>query len=298
MLVEQGDDMTTTFPAAILFDCDGTLFDTETLKARSWARAMVELARSAGGFLGGSITEEEFAQKIFRMYRAGGKTETVAEHILRESQLAFKNSGLHSSINALAPKVLIDARNRAKDQIFDEVFPPSGEAQNQTARALLIEPVWNLAKEAKQRGYKIALVTTTKTSWVRRYFAAVHPDDNEGKEVLNPADFFDLLVCDKEKGLGVKEAVCRILGKLSLDEPADEDRISSLFAGIPPEEVANFLLIEDSPDGTQAGKAVGVRVITVPNKFTEGSFSDADCLLRHDEITCLADVLKRVTSRD
>ena len=52
----------------VLFDCDGTLFDTERLEARSWGDAVVSLL--------------DLESRVARFYRAGRTTREVAEEIL------------------------------------------------------------------------------------------------------------------------------------------------------------------------------------------------------------------------
>jgi beta-phosphoglucomutase-like phosphatase (HAD superfamily) len=255
-------------PKAFLFDCDGTLFDTEELKARSWGRAIVQLFRSTGSF-----GEEELScieNKVAKMYRAGGTTEEVAEDILRRCKGTF-GAELAEIISSTSTDEFIIARNEARDEILDEVFPLM-ESNKEGGSNLVISPVWRLAVAAKRDGYPLALVTTTQKEWVTRYFRASDLKDHDANSVADPDMFFDVIVCGKKKGIGVKEAVCRIHGKLSPDENIQGPEIDERFSQIPPEVVRSFVIVEDSPEGTQEARSVGVSVIAVPNDFTQDAF--------------------------
>jgi beta-phosphoglucomutase-like phosphatase (HAD superfamily) len=253
---------------AFLFDCDGALFDTEKLKARSWGRGMVQLLRSKGPLCEEDLNHIE--DEIAKMYRAGGTTKEVAEDVLRRCKSAF-GAELGKTVNSVGTDEFIKARNEAKDKILDEAFPPI-ESNKEGSSNLVISPVWRLAVAAKRDGYPLALVTTTQKEWVRRYFRASDLRDHNENAVTEPDTFFDVMVCGKKKRIGVKEAVCRIHGKLRHDEEIEGSRIDELFSQIPAEDVRSFVIVEDSPEGTQEARSVGVLVTAVPNDFTQDAF--------------------------
>lgn len=245
-----------------LFDCDGTLFDTEALKAESWGRGIIEILTSNGENLG-EEKSNEIISKVTKMYKAGGKTEEVASHILYECKKTFAKENLFKIIELIPPKTLIQKRKEAKDKIFNMAFPIDSPAK--TNKKLLIEQSWDFIKQLKARNIEIGLVTTTKELWVKRYFKAYH------LELGNLYKFFKIMICGKKKSKGVKEAVCKFSNKIADNEIVDDEIIDKLFLECNPKD---FILVEDSLEGTLEGKKVGVNVITIPNNFTKVSFPD------------------------
>lgn len=242
--------MQSDFPRAFLFDCDGTLFDTERLKAKSWGRAMGRLLRSQG-----IDYPLEMEDQVILMYQAGGTTEEVAGGILDQCKKIFSKVTSWPSA-----KELIATRDATKKELFDEAFPQLG-AKTESAFNLVIEPVWKLAVQVKRDGYPIALVTTTERNWVQRYFGASSVKGVRDEPIRSPELFFDVVVCGKKKGVGIQEAICHISG---IDE----------FSQVPWKELGNYIIVEDSPEGIREAKSVGVRVVAVPNDFTKAAFPD------------------------
>ena len=67
------------------------------------------------------------------------------------------------------------------------------------------------------------------------------------------------------------------------------------FSDVPFDELRNFLVVEDSLEGTQEAKSVGVRVLTVPNDFTQASFPDLLLSQQAIENLSFADVIALLT---
>lgn len=236
-----------------LYDCDGPLFDTEGLKAESWGQGLCDVLRVPVTGL------------IAKAYRAGGTTAQAAERILARCrhQLADQITDLVAS---LTPEQLIVARNAAKERLFEDAFPASGRSKRATE--LLVQPVWEFAIRAK-RHVRVGLVTTTQEYWVSRYLMASGVTDAHGRPIHRAEQFFEVVVYGKEKAEGIKEAVCRMLGRLPPQGSSPDVDIDGLFARVPPAERRQFVLFEDSLEGVQQAKAVGISVVAVPNEWTQ-----------------------------
>jgi len=176
-------------PTAVLFDCDGTLFDTEDLKAKSWGKAMVRLLQCAH-----ISTPHGMEGQVTGMYQAGGSTKGVASHVLQKSQERFPNIADWPSLEDL-----IEERKKAKKELFDRAFPPQSST-SRIAKNLLIAPVWEFAVAAKRTGHTVGLVTTTEREWVERYLAASDVRGPGNAPMTQPEQFFDVVVCGKKKG--------------------------------------------------------------------------------------------------
>lgn len=255
-------------PRAFLFDCDGTLFETESLKARSWGVGMVRYLRDRGDFPEEELKRVE--EEVSAMYQAGGTRDKAAHDILKRCEGRFSPE-IDRIIRSMDVNQLIALRLAARDEILDKAFPRTGPSGN-GGSSQAIRPVWALAVAAKRQGYPVALVTNAEREWVERYFHASGFEDHQGNTVDSPERFFGVAVCGKEKGIGVKEAVCRVLGRLSPGEAPGDDEIEAVFSGIPAEEVRCFIIVEDSADGVKAARSTGVRAIAVPNHFTRNDF--------------------------
>jgi beta-phosphoglucomutase-like phosphatase (HAD superfamily) len=258
---------------AFLFDCDGTLFDTEPVKGESWGRAVTSLLRSSG-----VSPPDGIVHQVAAMYQPGGTTDEVARDMVIQCKKTFPGLLDFLSIEVLKPE-----RAKAKDTLFDEVFPPLG-SKRKSSRNLLIRPIWNLAVEVKKQGYTVALVTVSTAEMVKRYFNANAPMNEKNEPVLDPEEFFDVVICGQKKGEGIREAVGRILS-------------ISDFSKIPRKEMSNFVIIEDSPEGIREAKSVGVQVIAVPNKFTEYAFPDLLLSQRKIAGLAVADLIRLLDER-
>lgn len=240
----------------VLFDCDGTLFDTEVLKARSWGAAVVSLL--------------DLESEIMGFYSAGSTTREVAAEVLRRCREEF---GAHVGrmCSDLDIDTLIGRRVQEKDRLFDEAFPHEQDA-SASGRQLVRTEVWRLAVEAKEN-CPVGLVTTTQEHWVSRYFAASQPLDARGNPVTTPSAFFDPVVCGNKKGDGIMEAVCKALRVPDYKNVAKDER-------------SGFVIFEDSLEGVREAKAVGIRVVAVPNEFTIDAAlaADADACFPQEDL--------------
>lgn len=260
--------------AYFLFDVDGTVFDTERLKAESWGQGLFDALR------------EPFIGLISKAYRAGGTTSQAAECVLAycRPQLA---DHIRDLVASLTLEQLITARNAAKDRLFESVFPKTGRSNK--AADLLIQPVWNFAIRAKQH-LRVGLVTTTQERWVSRYLRASGVTDDQGVAIQRAEHFFDVAVYGKEKAEGIKEAVCKMLDLISPQGNRLDVDIGETFARVSSETRRRFVMFEDSLEGVKQAKLVGISVVAVPNEFTEDESMNtiADLVIRPEELRELA----------
>lgn len=218
----------------VLFDCDGTLFDTEGLKARSWGVALASAL--------------DLATLFASYYRAGATAREVADDLLRRCRpdLLQQVARRYAEVD---PDQVVQIRADEKDRLFAEALAREREfAAGQGP--LLRAPAWRLALEARER-FPTGLVSASQLEWVERYFAASRPLDSRGQPVVDPAAFFRPVVCGLKKSAGIQRAVCEALGV-------------SDYAAVPPEQRARFVIFEDSLEGLREAKAVGIRTVAVP----------------------------------
>lgn len=242
--------------ACFLFDCDGTLFDTEHLKAKSWGAGYIQAIQAALAQVWPKLTTE-----VSAAYRAGGTTSDVARHTV-EHRGEWLAEELRRIALSVTPDQLEAARRLAKERIFNGAFPVSGRTAE--AAALILRGPWRFASRARHGGFRIGLVTATARKWVRRYVQASQVKDHRGRPI-DLATFFEVAVYGRRKKLGIREAVCKMLGLLGPEAVPDEADLREALRAVRPAQLDRFVSVEDSLEGVRAAKAAGIHVVAVPN---------------------------------
>jgi beta-phosphoglucomutase-like phosphatase (HAD superfamily) len=103
-------------PYWFIFDCDGTLFDTEPLKARSWGQAYVHAIRTA---IDKILPNLEAG--VAKTYRSGGATEAVAKAIIQKCEAQIREA-VRAGLESIRDEELMKARKDAKHRIFNEIY--------------------------------------------------------------------------------------------------------------------------------------------------------------------------------
>lgn len=255
---------TVDFPR-FLFDCDGTLFNTEELKAQSWGE----------GYFAAILTlvvrtHARLTQEVFRWYKAGPPAIEVGRSILERGKERLPGE-ISRIVDSIELDGLVKARELAKSVIFDQVFPKSGVTAE--AQELIIQPIWDFASKSREEGFEVGLVTTTDEESVRRYVRASGVRDHRGIPI-EIERFFSVRIFDKRKALGIKEAICR-MRQLPLGAAADEREVDEQFRKVGSEDRERFIIFEDSGEGIRAAKSVGIHVVAVPNNFTRDEVREA-----------------------
>jgi HAD superfamily hydrolase (TIGR01509 family) len=217
---------------AILFDFDGLILDTETPDYLTWQTIYKEY-----GF---ELPRDEWGKII------GGSGQhrfDPADHLSRLSQ------------GRLDPGPL-----RARQQLESDALIHASS---------ILPGVMDYIHEAKRRGLKLAIVSSSPHSWV----------DTHAKR-LGLFDYFDMVVCADDVGVG-RTKPNPDLFLLALDH---------LRVG---KEAA--IVLEDSPNGVTAAKRAGIFVVAVPNPVTSLlAIEGADLILRSLSEMTIGDLLDTV----
>ena len=220
--------------SAVIFDLDGTLVETEEIKAISHAHAVQELNPE--------VSEED----VIAAYSddlVGHSRQEVAEAMIDHFGL---EDALRERVGDTGEKEEPwQALVRIRRGFYEELLKDSD---------LLLEKRYprNIAMlhELRKEGYPTACATMSHLSQVERVLS-----------VLGLEDVFDVVVTmdDVERG-----------------KPDPEiDLLTAKKMGVPPEE---FLVVEDSAAGIQAGVAAGMSVVAVPTDITRKGVQAADDL--------------------
>ncbi len=236
--------------SAVIFDLDGTLVETEEIKAISHAHAVQELNPE--------VSEED----VIAAYSddlVGHSRQEVAEAMIDRFGL---EDALRERVGDTGEEEEPwQALVRIRRGFYEELLKDSD---------LLLEKRYprNIAMlhELRKEGYPTACATMSHLSQVERVLS-----------VLGIEDVFDVVVTmdDVERG-----------------KPDPEiDLLTAKKMGVPPEE---FLVVEDSAAGIQAGVAAGMSVVAVPTDITRKGVQAADGLDPRwvvDDPEALADVV-------
>ena len=184
---------------AMIFDLDGTLVDTEKLKAISYARAAVQLAD-------GMLAEEEVLTSFKEV--VGLSRREVAMYILDRFDLTAIAAGQMSYFGVDAPwQAFIQVRL----PIYEEIL---AEPQALT-RNLLPHNIALVHEARRQHGFKVGLATMSYCPQVRRVlttleldhafdFVASRDDVDQGKP---DPEIYHLVACE----LNVAPAACLVI---------------------------------------------------------------------------------------
>ena len=223
---------------AILFDFDGLILDTETPEFLVWQQIYREH--------GHELPHEEWG-RIIGGY--GLSDFDAAEHLsdlLSSSQRAQ---------GRLDPGPL-RARHRLES---DAQIDASG----------VMPGVMELIHEAKQRGLKLAIASSSPHSWVDRH-----------AKRLGIFDHFDCVICADDVGVGRTkpnpDLFLLALSQLRVEKEA-------------------AIVLEDSPNGVTAANRAGIFVVAVPNPVTSLlAIEGADLILKSVTDLSLRDLIARV----
>lgn len=247
---------------AMVFDLDGTLVQTERLKALSYARAAVELcpfgrAQDALDILTEAEVMEAFKEVVGLSRREVAKALIQRFALEETSRLRMAEFGVDTPWQAF-----VQVRMRFYDAMLAD---PEVLRDNQWPHNV------SLLHQARQTGCKVGLATMSRCHQAQRVL-----------EILNLRDAFDFVATrdDVERGKPDPEIYQLVAQEL----------------GVAPGEC---LVIEDSPSGVKAALAAGMHVVAVTTPFTRESLHQASLLpAGHivDDPSKLAQVIEHVIS--
>jgi len=188
---------------ALIFDFDGLILDTETPEVEVWQSIYREH--------GCELPVDEWARTI------GGYGLSTFDAAVHLSGLTGLDSAPLRARYRLESDALIHAR---------EIQPG----------------VLDLIYEAKKRGLKLAVASSSPHTWVDAHLAR-----------LGLAQYFDRVICAEDVGPG----------RTKPNPDIFLEALNQLQVG---KEAA--VIFEDSPNGVKAARAAGVFVVAVPNPLT------------------------------
>lgn len=216
---------------AVIFDLDGTLVQTERLKALSYARAAVDLGSFAIAQNGPRGLEESDAVEAFNEV-VGLSRRTVAQALLHRFNLGEAARARMAEFGVQTPwQAFVQVRLQVYQAMLDD---PDLLRDNQWPHNMA------LLQQARQMGCKVALATMSRCQQA-----------NLVLDILDLGETFDFVATrdDVENGKPDPEIYQLVAEEL----------------GFAPNEC---LVIEDSPSGVQAALAAGMHVIAVSTPFT------------------------------
>ncbi len=186
---------------ALVFDFDGLILETEMPAYRSWA--------------------EIFTEHGVELARERWSTIIGADH----------RFDAHTHLEELTGRTLDrDATRRRRNARRDELL----------AAELIVDGVVRLFREAKGRGMKVGIASSSPQEWVRGHL-----------ERLAFIDGWDAIVCraDVERAKPAPDLYLRAIELLGV-------------------AASEAIALEDSPNGIASAKAAGLRCVAVPNTLT------------------------------
>jgi HAD superfamily hydrolase (TIGR01509 family) len=190
---------------ALIFDFDGLILDTETPDFQVWQSIYRE-----HGF---ELPQDEWAE-IVGGY--GISTFDAGVHLSDLSQGRLDSVSLRD-------------RHRSESSAFIHAQP-------------ILPGVMNMIQEAKRRGLKLAIASSSPHSWV----------DTHSKR-LGIFEYFDKVICADDVAAG-RTKPNPDLFLLALNQLQVQKNEAIVF--------------EDSPNGVKAAKSAGVFVVAIPNPVT------------------------------
>ena len=221
--------------SAVIFDLDGTLVETEEIKAISHARSVVELNPE--------VADEEVISAYSDL--VGHSRQEVAEALIERFELegAARERAGETGEEEKPWQALV----RIRRGYYEELLKDSD---------LLLEKRYphniEMLRQLRREGYPTACATMSHLRQVRRVLS-----------VLDLEDAFDVVATMDDVERGKPDPEIDLLVAKEMD--------------LPPEE---FLVIEDSAAGIEAGVAAGMWVVAVPTDITRKGVSAADILDR------------------
>lgn len=141
---------------AVIFDLDGTLIQTEKLKARAYARAAMELCPYE--------IEEEDVYQVYADF-VGGDRKEIAQGLVKRFNLANKAGQRLKEFSASEPwQVLTRLRLRILDQMLED---PEILRKHQRGEPMA------LLKTVREQQCKVALATMSRCQQVGRVLVAL-----------------------------------------------------------------------------------------------------------------------------
>ena len=208
---------------AIIFDLDGTLVQSEKLKAQSYAIAVQRMR---------GLSEPE--PRAIEAYReiVGSAREVATRHIIESLDLESELRPLMAQHGASEPwEVLAGMRTEIYD---DMVADPQVIRDNQWPHTI------GLLRVARENFCRTALATMSYR-----------------KEALHVL-----------RSLDIEDSLDEILTREDVQNPKPDPEIYLLAAEKLGVEPHDCLVLEDSPNGVQAGVAAGMNVIAMATPFT------------------------------
>lgn len=190
---------------ALIFDFDGLILDTETPDYQTWQSIYRE-----HGF---ELPDEEWGKIV------GGWG------------LSKFDAAAHLSLLSQGRLDSVSLRERHRS-----------ESSALTLAQTVLPGVLDVIHEAKRRGLKVAIASSSPHSWV----------DTHAKR-LGIFEYFDKIICEDEVGIG-KTKPNPDLFLLALDQLQVQKNEAIVF--------------EDSPNGVKAARLAGIFVVAVPNPVT------------------------------
>lgn len=241
---------------AVIFDLDGTLVQTEKLKAISYARAAVELCpRSPRGPR--KIDEKEVIEAFKEV--VGSSRQEVSQFLIERFELEKAASSLMNEFGVPTPW---QAFAQVRLRIYDKMLADP---------QVLVDHQWphnlDLLHDVRRSKCRTGLATMSHCVQVRRVL-----------RVLNLTNEFDFVATRDD-----------------VEHPKPHPEIYFLVARELQVLPGECLVIEDSPAGVQAAKAAGMGVIAVTTPFTRQAFKERDILDRRfvvDEPSKLREILR------
>jgi HAD superfamily hydrolase (TIGR01509 family) len=203
---------------ALIFDFDGLILDTETPEVQAWQKIYSEYKQP--------FPQDEWGKIVGG---CGASTFDAAEYLRERVGGAIK---------------LEDVRARQKS-----------ESEALTLRQPILPGVEDVIREAKRRGLKLAVASSSPHSWVDSHLFR-----------LGLARRFDKIICADDVAPGRTKPNPDLFLKA-----LHELRVHANEA----------MVFEDSPNGVKAAKLAGIFVVAVPNPTTSQLKIDgADLTLR------------------
>jgi HAD superfamily hydrolase (TIGR01509 family) len=213
--------------SALIFDFDGLILDTESSLVEAW-------------------------QEIYQEYGLTVPITDWAKMLGKSADPPMAYDYLEAQIGKAVDRAALHRRRirRERELLLDQSPMPGVEA---------------LIREAKGKGIKLAVASSSEHAWV---------DDHLAR--LNVLSVFDTVVCsdDVEATKPAPDLYLRVLEELSLS-------------------AEHAIALEDSEHGVCAARAAGLFCIAVPNAITKAaSFAQAHVVLVSLEGISLDDVLR------